>query len=151
MMNSMLRRKKKMKKTVLTIMLVTMMVLAPIAGFAAEKSLEGSIQGFTCVTQGKTCPVGAEDPMAAVERVFVLLTDSGDYYFIPNMDRAILARHINERVKISGDLNDKYNSIKAKELDIMKMGKYEKVWDTEGEFNLLRTLDPDWWHGASGN
>lgn len=139
-----------MKKTVLTLMIVTMMVLAPIAGFAAQKSLEGSIQGFTCVTQGTTCPVGKEDPMAAVERVFVLLTDSGDYYFIPNVDRAVLARHINERVKITGDLNDKYNSIKAKELDIMKMGKYEKVWDTEGEFNLLRTLDPDWWSGASG-
>ena len=87
-----------------------MLALSPLAAFAGETTLEGSIQGFTCVTQGKVCPVGKEDPLAGIERVFVLLIDDNNYYFVPNVDRAILARHINEKIRITGNLSDKYKS-----------------------------------------
>ena len=137
-----------MKKTALTIMMVMMMALVPITGFAADKTFEGSIQGFTCVTQGTTCPVGQEDPMAAVERVFVLLTADNNYYFVPNVDRAVLSRHINEKIQIRGEMNEKYKSIQAKEILAMNKGSWQKVWDPEGEFNLLRSLDPEYQKGG---
>jgi len=50
--------------------------------------------------------------------VFVLLVDAakGDYYFVPNVDRGILARHINEQVRVDGVVNEKMKSIKADSL-----------------------------------
>ena len=129
-----------MNKTALTIIMAAMFALSPLMAFAADSSLEGSIQGFTCVTQGTTCPVGKEDPMAAVERVFVLLTGDNDYYFIPNVDRAVLARHINERIKITGELNPKYKSIQAERIESMKNGHWEKTWAPFDEEELLKNF-----------
>ena len=83
----------------LTILLLTV-ILVPVSG-AAEGTkvetlaIEGTIQGFNCISMGKTCPVGAEDPLIETERVFVLYTKEGNHYLVPNLDRAIMARHIN--------------------------------------------------------
>jgi hypothetical protein len=74
------------------------------------------------------CPVGKEDPMISVERVFVVLTKSGDYFFVPNLDRAILARHLGEVVKVSGTMNAKFKSITANKLEVMKGGAWKTVW-----------------------
>ena len=60
------------KKLSLLILACSMALLIP--GLAFGDEVEGSVQGFRCVTQGKICPVGKEDPMAAVENVFVVLT-----------------------------------------------------------------------------
>jgi hypothetical protein len=130
----------KMKRTALSVLVVLMLAIAPLTAFAAETQLEGSVQGFTCVTQGKICPVGKEDPMAGVERVFVLLTSGNDYYFIPNVDRAILARHLNDRIRVTGELNGKYKSINATKIEVMKKGMWERVWGTADELDLLKDL-----------
>ena len=99
-----------MKRVIMFFLVASIVAFMPLVASAAD-TVEGSIQGFTCVTQGKVCPAGQEDPMAAAERVFVVLTKDNTYYFVPNVDRAVLARHLNERVKISGKINSKYNSI----------------------------------------
>jgi hypothetical protein len=85
-----------MKKFLVPMIIGIVFLMAPVMAIGA--SVTGSIQGFNCVTQGKVCPIGMEDPVIAAENVFVLLVDAakGDYYFIPNVDRGILARHINE-------------------------------------------------------
>ena len=129
-----------MKKIALSAIVVLMLALSPLVAFAAETQLEGSVQGFTCVTQGKTCPVGKEDPMAGVERVFVLLTGDNDYYFIPNVDRAILARHLNERIRVSGELSSKYKSMEATKIEYMKNGMWERAWGRYDELDILKDL-----------
>ena len=130
-----------MKKTTYSIIFAVMISLTPLASFAAQTSVEGTIQGFNCVTQGTTCPVDKEDPMAGVERVFVLLTDSNDYYyFIPNVDRAVLARHINEKIRVVGEKNTKYKSIQASQIHVMKKGDWKKVWDRTAEEDLLKEM-----------
>ena len=116
-----------MKKISILVLALSFLVLAPV--WANAGSVEGTIQGFTCVTTGKTCPVGKEDPMAAVERVFVVLTKGGDYYFIPNVDRAVLARHINEMVKVDGTISAKYPSIQADKIEVYQKGAWKTVWD----------------------
>ena len=58
---------------------------------AMADAVVGTIQGFHCVTQGKVCPVGKEDPLAAVEKTFVLHVQGKDFYFVPNIDRAVLS------------------------------------------------------------
>jgi hypothetical protein len=112
-------------------------MLTPILAIGA--SVTGSIQGFNCVTQGKVCPIGMEDPVAAVENVFVLLVDAakGDYYFVPNVDRAVMARRINQEVRIDGTVNEKTKSIKA--TSIFVGGKM--VWSVDLENEIYRSIE----------
>ena len=115
-----------MKKISLIILAILIVGITPFAALAG--TVEGSVQGFNCVTQGKVCPVGQEDPMAAAERVFVVLTKDGNYYFVPNVDRAVLARRINDRVRVTGDINMKYNSINASKIETFRNGAWDETW-----------------------
>ena len=102
------------------------------SGTRRVEGFVGSIQGFNCVTQGKVCPVGREDPMIAAETVFVLVMEAGDkYYFIPNLDRGIMARHFNEQVKIEGIKSDQFSSIKARDLYVNEQGRWKKTWSQD--------------------
>ena len=107
---------------------------------AIGDSFEGSVQSFTCITQGKVCPVGREDPMIAAERVFVLHVKAGEYYFIPNLDRAILARHLNQMVKVEGVKSDQFNAIKAKDLYVMDEGKWVKTWSQNWQDEVFNEI-----------
>ena len=93
-----------------------------------DVAIEGTIQGLNCISTGKTCPVGKEDPLIATERFFVLYTKDADFYMVPNLDRAIMARHINEIVRISGKLHVKYKSINADKFEVLEEGKWVKTW-----------------------
>ena len=123
-----------MKKITVLVMAVLMLALTPFV--ASAGMVEGTIQGYQCVTEGKTCPVGKEDPMAAVERVFVVLTADNNYYFIPNVDRGVLARHINERVKITGNVSMKYNSIQATKIDAYEKGSWVETWNMKDQLQF---------------
>jgi hypothetical protein len=136
-----------MKRSALFLMVtVASLVLLGSPLFAAEGTIEGTVQGFTCVTTGKVCPVGKEDPMIAAERVFVVLEKGGkDYYFVPNLDRAILARHINQMVRVTGNMNPKYRSINANKLEVKEGGSWKTVWSTEMERQLLDKMEKESW------
>jgi hypothetical protein len=136
-----------MKRSALFLMVtVVSLVLVGSPLFAAEGTIEGTVQGFTCVTSGKVCPVGKEDPMIAAERVFVVLEKGGkDYYFVPNLDRAILARHINQMVRVTGNMNPKYRSINANKLEVKEGGSWKTVWSTEMERQLLDKMEKESW------
>jgi hypothetical protein len=125
-----------MKKLLVPMIIGIVFMMAPVMAIGA--SITGSIQGFNCVTQGKVCPIGMEDPVIAAENVFVLLVDAakGDYYFVPNVDRAVLARHINEEVKVEGTVNAKMKSIKAKEIFV----KGKKVWSVDLEDKIYQDI-----------
>lgn len=125
-----------MKKILAPMIIGVLFMLTPVLAIGA--SITGSVQGYMCVTQGQVCPIGMEDPVAAVEQVFVLLVDAkkGDYYFVPNVDRAVMARHINSEITIDGDVNAKAKTIKAK--SIMKKGK--KVWALDLEDKIYKDL-----------
>jgi len=130
-----------MKRLLVPMIVGIVFMMAPVMAIGA--SLTGSIQGFNCVTQGKICPIGMEDPVIAAENVFVLLVDAakGDYYFVPNVDRGILARHINEQVKIDGTVNAKMKSIKATDLYTMDAKKqWKKVWSLDLEDKIYKDI-----------
>jgi hypothetical protein len=130
-----------MKKLLVPVIFGVIFMLAPVMAIGA--SLTGSIQGFTCVTQGQTCPIGMEDPVIAAENVFVLLVDAAksDYYFVPNVDRAIMARHINQRVKIDGTVNAKMKTIHASDMYTMDAKKnWKKVWSSNWEDKIYNDI-----------
>ncbi len=54
-----------MKKLWVPIIIGVVFMMAPMMATAA--SLTGSIQGLACVTQGKVCPIGMEDPVIAAQ------------------------------------------------------------------------------------
>ena len=120
-----------MKKGLLSLVVLAFLIV-PMTVWASG-TVEGTVQGFNCVMQGKVCPVGSEDPMAAVEDVFVVFTKDGKYFFVPNLDRAIMARHINQMVKVTGTISDKYPSITADSLQVMDKGAWETAWSREME------------------
>ena len=134
-----------MRKLFKTTIIGLLFLLVPV--FAMAASLTGSIQGFNCVTQGKVCPIGKEDPVAAAENVFVLLVDASkdDYYFIPNVDRAVLARHLNTQVKIDGTVDTKMKTIKATDITPVSSGK--KAWSASMQDEIYKDL---WGSGPGG-
>jgi peptidoglycan hydrolase-like protein with peptidoglycan-binding domain len=99
--------------------------------------VEGSVQGFLCVTLGKLCPTGKEDPVIATERVFVVLTAGKNYYFVPNVDRGILARHLNERVRITGILSTNFPAITANKIEVFKKNAWKTTWTIEWEREMM--------------
>ncbi len=127
-----------MKKMLLITVLMGMFFV-PALALAGE--VAGTVQGLQCVTTGKTCPIGKEDPVVAAERVFVVLAADGDYFFVPNLDRAIMARNITEQVKVTGAINKKYRSITAKTFQVMQDdGKWKMTWSEELENEMLEKL-----------
>jgi hypothetical protein len=79
--------------------------------------------------------VGKEDPVAASETTFVVVQEDGKYYFVPNVDRVVIARHLRELVRIKGELSPKYNEIRAETIEVKKNDKWRVVWDVYSPFN----------------
>ena len=127
-----------MKKVLLFTILIGIFFV-PALALAGE--VVGTVQGLQCVTTGKTCPIGKEDPVIAAERVFVILTAEDDYYFVPNLDRAIMARNITDRVKVTGTINKKFRSITAKTFQVWQSnGKWKETWSEKIESEMLEEL-----------
>ena len=122
-----------MKKNIIKLYLAMAFMLVLLPGLAAAGTVEGSIQGFTCVTMGKVCPVGKEDPLIAHEKTFGVYTHDNEFYFVPNLDRAVLSRYINKRVKVTGDINKQYKSVNAQNLQVFKDGQWETPWSIQLE------------------
>ena len=127
-----------MKKLLFTSLLVLLMVV-PAWVFAGQ--VVGTVQGLTCVTTGKICPVDKEDPLVAATRVFVVKTEGSDYYFVPNLDRALLARYLNKKVRVLGEINPRYHSVTASEFQVWKSGKWKTVWTKELEEEIKKEFE----------
>jgi hypothetical protein len=124
-----------MKKLVLLMAIIAVSLSAPILAKGADMTtLVGSIQGYDCVMTKQVCPIGKEDVMVGEEEVLVLLVDpvTADYYVMPNMNQRILARHINQDVKVVGYLDKERKSMWVEE---MYSGP-KKVWSTEMQSEL---------------
>ena len=110
-------------------------------GTAFGGTVEGRIQGLQCVLQGKLCPVDNQDPHIAAEKNFVVVTGPGTYYLISNLDRAVLARHLMSKVRVSGETSSKYKSIKADRFEVQVNGKWKTTWTQEMEDRARRELN----------
>jgi hypothetical protein len=125
-----------MRKSILLIGF--MIFLLPV--FAGAATVEGTIQGLNCILNEKLCPVGLEDAVIAQEEFFVVYTNTQNYYFVPNLDRAILARHINTIVRVSGTLDKKHKVIQANKLEVLNKKKWVKVWTPKMEAEIQKYI-----------
>jgi hypothetical protein len=118
----------------LTLLLVALAAaFVPLTALSEEKKIEGHIIGYYCAVNNIGCPVDMEDPIIANERVFVVSTSEKQWFFVPNVDRAVLARHITETVRVTGEVNEKYNAIQAKTIEVKKGDTWKAVWSTAWE------------------
>lgn len=124
----------------LSIIMFSLAVLSFSPVLATAETIEGSVQGFTCITTGKTCPIGQEDPLAAVESVFGVYTMDGKFYFVPNVNRSVLSRHINKSVKVSGKVNQQYSSIDADKIEVKDKGKWATTWTMEAQERMFNDI-----------
>ena len=113
------------KHTVLMIGLIVLVASQAWAG--QEVTIEGTVQGYNCITRGKICPVDKEDPWVEAEDVFALYTKGGDLYLVSNMNRGTLKRHTNEIVRVTGEVHPKYKSMNASEFEVMQDGEWVKT------------------------
>jgi hypothetical protein len=106
-------------------------VLMGFGAVAQADTIEGTIQGFTCITHGKVCPIDRLDPHVAAEKLFVVAGNDHGYFFISNIDRSVLARRVLSKVRVSGKTSPKYKSIEANQLEVYTAGNWKTVWSTE--------------------
>ena len=104
-----------------------------IPTWVMAESIEGSIMGYYSVTSGKIDHVDSADPALAAESLFVIYNDSGEYYFIPNLNRGFLARYTAQRVRITGTVNKRYKTIKAKAFEVVEKGVSQIRWSEDLE------------------
>jgi len=121
-----------MKKNILvTFMVITVLAFIAPVGAGAAKTVEGWMQGFNCVVHGHKCPIDNLDPHLMLESDFVILVDDGNYWLMPNIARIVKAKYVQSAIRVTGDLNPKYNSIDVDKLEVKKNGSFKTVWSKE--------------------
>lgn len=109
--------------------------------WAEEATIEGTVSGYLCAVLGKACPVDKEDPLVAAEKTFVVVQSDGGFYQVPNVDRAVLARHLTEKVRVKGTVDSKYKSVNATSIEVMDKDKWKVFWSTAMEAEMRRMLN----------
>jgi hypothetical protein len=103
---------------------VLALLLLPVLANAEMKTVTGKVTGLTCLVQGFICPIDKADPMINLEKDFVVVTASGDYYFMSNIGLGLKGKYALETIDVTGDVNPKYKSIMVKEIKF----KGKVVW-----------------------
>lgn len=127
----------------LTRLMIPVAALLSYSMNANAGTVTGKLNGHECAHSSHTCPVDRLDPHIALESDFVLVVEGGDYYFLPNLSRDIKARHVLEDVQISGDVDDKYRSIKVTELAVKSGSGYKTIWTQKQADFEMRALYGD--------
>lgn len=136
-----------MKKIFIAVTAICLLVPALVF---AEETIKGTIQGYKCVTKEMRCAVSPNDPVADREGVFVLYTQDGKFYFVPNVERYRLSLLIGREVRITGTVNGKRDTILARTIDDKKDGVWLSymIFNNGKQPNSLKrkTADPfgDW-------
>lgn len=114
----------------------TIILSATTVAFAAAlygstlqaETITGRINGYSCAHAGTTCPLDRLDPHIALERDFVLQKADGNYLFLANVPRETKVRHALKKAKVTGQLDDRYNTLVVEEFQVEANGGFETVW-----------------------
>lgn len=126
-----------MKKWFVVLFLVVSLSL-PASAFAIKA--EGTIQGLFSICEGKTCTPGEEMAIAALEEVFVLYTDAGESYLLPNIKTSMLARLLGKMVRIDGESKLKGKAILVSKAEVFEKGKWKLFYTPEMARKALERL-----------
>ncbi|MDJ0623191.1 MAG: hypothetical protein QNJ17_09505 [Desulfocapsaceae bacterium] len=121
-----------MKRLKISSILFVLIVFLSFPAMGAQKRIfEGSMQGYSCVLHGHTCPRDALDPHLELEPDFVLYKDSDEYYLLPNVSKVVKAKYVHKPIRIVGTMSPRYRAIDVDELQVMKDDTFKTVWSKE--------------------
>lgn len=113
-----------------------------LSGLASAADIvEGTLNGLLCAQRGYICPIEDLDVVVSLESDFVLMQADGKYVFIPNIDRAVKARHMLDKVKVIGKKHPRYNSIVVREFQVEQDdGSYRTTWSAQMQRRVYNDL-----------
>lgn len=112
-------------------LLAVLLASLPLVVFADKITITGMINGLDCAVHGDVCPIDRLDPHIAIESDFVLQRPDGEYYLLTNLPRDVKVRYVLEVVQVTGDLIEKYNSIRVDEFRVKHDEDFRTVWSPE--------------------
>ena len=119
-----------MKKWVL-VLIVAVALCLPGAAFGKMITAQGTIQGLMSTCEGKVCTPGEEMITAALEEIFILLTDSGESYLLPNIRSGLLSRYLNKMVRVEGETRFDGKAIMVDKAEAFEKGKWRVFYSRE--------------------
>jgi hypothetical protein len=112
----------------IAIFFITMALSATLVSAGEKVELEGIIQGAKCTHYEVEC--FNDDNHIALEPDFVLVIPSGEYYFMPNLNRSVKARHAYKNVRVHGELRRQELWVdRLVDIDKKKGGRAKTTWD----------------------
>jgi hypothetical protein len=122
-----------MKKGFSAIILGTILCL-PCFGLAHEPvKVEGTIQGLLSTCAGETCTPREEVIIAAMEDTFVLVSDEGKYYLLPDIKNSVLSRYLNDPVRVTGTMTLDGTALQVDTAEVLEEGEWVVFWSPEIE------------------
>ena len=128
-----------MKKWVL-VLIVAVALCLPGAAFGKMVKTQGTIQGLMSTCEGAVCTPGEEMIVAALEEIFILLTDSGDSYLLPNIRSGLLARYLNKMVRVEGETRFDGKAIMVDTAEAFEKGKWRTFYSREIADRAMKDL-----------
>lgn len=95
---------------------------------SAEETIEGTLKGIRCVTDRTACAENKRDPRIRTQSDFVLVRPDGDYFYLFNIDRDTKMQFVLDTVRVTGEVNERYQSINAQRMQVKKGNTWETVW-----------------------
>ena len=126
-----------MKSRYFVIILATILC-SPCYGLAHQEAIkvEGTIQGLLSTCAGETCTPREEVIIAAMEDTFVLVSDEGKYYLLPNIKNSVLSRYLNDPVRVVGTLTLEGTAIHVDTAEAFEKGAWVTFWSPEIEEHI---------------
>ena len=116
-----------MFKNIVKTLALTSIMAALFFTPASAENFEGTIQGADCFINGINCAESRKDPHLCMEKNFILVTDAGDYFFLPNLYRSVKESCYKQNVRVAGKRSGK--TIRVDNLDVEKANGYRCVWN----------------------
>ncbi|MGD9138376.1 MAG: hypothetical protein PVH42_16545 [Desulfobacterales bacterium] len=118
-----------------TIFFFTLALSATLVSAGEKVELEGVIKGAKCTHYQVECY--NDDNHIALEPDFVLVMPNGEYYFMPNLNRSVKARHAYRTVRIHGELRIQELWVdKLVDVDKKKGSRSKTTWDWSAQENF---------------
>lgn len=116
-----------MIKKLVKALTLTSIIAAFFFTSASAETFEGTIQGADCVINGLHCAKDRTDPHLCMEKNFILVTEGGEYFFLPNLYRSLKESYYKQNVRVIGKRNGK--AIRVDILELQKADEYRLIWD----------------------
>lgn len=138
------------KKNIVLILVMVLLIAAPLTVAAVQmQTFEGHMEGLNCIIHGQLCPVDNLDPHIALESDFVLYLANDNHFLLPNIPRVVKAKYVGKAIRVTGEVNAKYKTIKVDKLEVKRGGSYKVVWSKWSQMEEWERWKKEFYEGSA--